>query len=151
MIKPAATNQQQQPTDKRARCLLKEYADVFPKELPRRLPPQRAVDFQIELEPGKPPPCRPMYRTPGDDLTELKNTLDDLLSRGFIQPSTSPFGAPILVVEKKDGSRRMVIDYRGLNAITIRNRYPLPRIDELLDQLSGARIFSLLDLMSGYH
>lgn len=130
---------------------LEEFSDVFPKELPKELPPSRNVDFEIELEPGKPPPSRPTYRLTSEELAELKSTLDDLLSRGFIRPSTSPYGAPILFVKKKDGTRRMVIDYRLLNRITVKNKYPLPRIDELLDQLSGAKVFSKLDLMSGYH
>jgi hypothetical protein len=131
--------------------ILREFADVFPDELPSELPPSRAIDFEIELEPGQTPPCRPTYRLTSEELAELRSTLDDLLAKGFIQPSTSPFGAPILFVKKKDGSRRIVVDYRGLNRITVKNKYPLPRIDELFDQLKGARVFSKLDLMSGYH
>lgn len=142
---------EQPPMDPRAKALLAEFADVFPKELPKELPPSRAVGFEIELEPGHTPPSRPTYRLTSEELAELKSTLDDLLGKGFIQPSVSPYGAPILFVKKKDGSRRMVIDYRGLNQITVKNKYPLPRIDELLDQLSGAKVFSKLDLMSGYH
>ena len=100
--------------------ILDEFSDVFPKELPKELPPSRTVDFEIELEPGKPPPSRPTYRLTSEELAELKSTLDDLLSRGFIQPSSSPYGAPILFVKKKDGSRRMVVDYRLLNRITVK-------------------------------
>lgn len=139
------------PVDPAAQRLLAQFADVFPEELPKELPPSRAVDFQIELEPGHTPPSRPTYRLTSEELAELKTTIEDLLSRGFIQPSVSPYGAPILFVKKKDGSRRMVIDYRGLNKITIKNKYPLPRIDEMFDQIAGATIFSRLDLMSGYH
>ena len=142
---------QQESGDPRMQQLLRQFADVFPSELPSRLPPPRNVDFEIEVEPGHAPPSRPTYRLSPEELAELKNTLDELLSRGFITPSVSPYGAPILFVKKKDGSRRMVIDYRGLNAITVKNKYPLPRIDELLDQLAGAKFFSKLDLMSGYH
>jgi hypothetical protein len=148
-----ATDKTNQPAsqDPRVKRLLADFSDVFPKELPKELPPSRAVDFEIELEPGHTPPSRPTYRLTSEELAELKSTLDHLLSKGFIQPSVSPFGAPIMFVKKKDGTRRMVIDYRGINAITIKNKYPLPRIDELLDQLSGAKYFSKLDLMSGYH
>ncbi len=137
--------------DARVTNLLKEFSDVFPTELPKELPPKRAIDFEIDLEAGHTPPSRPTYRLSTEELAELKKTLDDLLSKGFIRPSVSPFGAPILFVKKKDGSRRMVIDYRGLNRITVKNKYPLPRIDELLDQLGGAKVFSKLDLVSGYH
>lgn len=134
-----------------AQEILREFSDVFPTELPNELPPSRAIDFEIELEPGHTPPSRPTYRLSSEELAELKKTLDELLAKGFIKPSVSPFGAPILFVKKKDGSRRMVIDYRGLNRITIKNKYPLPRIDELLDQLGNAKVMSKLDLMSGYH
>jgi hypothetical protein len=137
--------------DPQVQQLLQQFVDVFPSQLPKGLPPSRAIDFEIELEPGKPPPSRPTYRLSSEELAELKSTLTDLLDNEFIKPSVSPFGAPILFVKKKDGSRRMVIDYRGLNSITIKNKYPLPRIDESLDQLSGAAIFSKLDLASGYH
>lgn len=148
---PKDSPPEQPALDPRAQALLKEFADVFPKELPKQLPPSRTVDFEIELEPGHSPPSRPTYRLTSEELAELKSTLDDLLDKGFIQPSVSPYGAPILFVKKKDGSRRMVIDYRGLNLLTVKNKYPLPRIDELLDQLAGAKFFSKLDLMSGYH
>lgn len=147
-IESSATSQGDHPL---AKQILAEFQDVFPAELPSQLPPRRAVDFEIEIEPGHTPPSRPTYRLSSEELEELKTTLDDLLAKGFIKPSVSPFGAPILFVKKKDGSRRMVIDYRGLNRITIKNKYPLPRIDELLDQLGNARVLSKLDLMSGYH
>lgn len=137
--------------DPRANPILAEFKDVFASELPNGLPPARAIDFEIELEPGHKPPSRPTYRLSSEELAELKSTLDGLLTKELIQPSTSPFGAPILFVKKKDGSRRMVIDYRGLNNITVKNKYPLPRIDELMDQLGGAKVFSKLDLTSGYH
>ena len=131
--------------------ILHDYGDVFPERLPRRLPPRRNVDHEIELEPGHAPPSRPTYRLSPPEMDELKKQLEELLAQGFIRPSVSPYGAPILFVRKKDGTLRMCVDYRALNKITIKNKYPLPRIDELLDRLHGAKYFSKLDLMSGYH
>lgn len=133
------------------RSLLSEFQDVFPDKLPDGLPPTREVDHKIELEPGYSPPSKPTYRMSYEELRELKKQLQDLLDQGYIQSSKSPFGAPVLFVKKKDGTFRMCVDYRALNNITIKNRCPLPRIDELLDQLQGATIFSKLDLRSGYH
>mgnify|MGYP006280086663 CR=1 FL=1 len=130
--------------------LLKEFADVFPSDLPG-LPPQRDIDHHIDLEPGHPPPARPIYRLSYKELAELKKQINELLDQGFIRPSKSPFGAPILFVPKKDGTLRMCIDYRALNKITIKNRYPLPHTGELLDRLHGAKFFSKLDLRSGYY
>jgi hypothetical protein len=131
--------------------VLQEYKDIFPKKLPAGLPFKRNVDHKIEVEPGQEPPCRTPYRLSQPEMDELKKQLDQLLEDGHIRPSVSPYGAPILFVRKKDGSLRMCIDYRGLNKITIKNRYPLPRIDDLLDRLHGAKYFSKLDLMSGYY
>ena len=130
---------------------LKEFSDVFPSELPEGLPPRRDIDHKIELIPGSAPTNRPTYRMSPTELDELKKQLDELIKAGFIQPSKSPFGAPILFVKKKDGTMRMCIDYRALNGITIKNSYPLPRIDELFDRLHGAKVFSKIDLRSGYH
>lgn len=130
---------------------LKEFGDVFPKELPPGLPPSRDIDHKIELTPGATPPSRPTYRMSPTELDELKKQLDDLIKAGFVRPSKSPFGAPVLFVKKKDGSMRMCIDYRALNGVTIKNSYPLPRIDELFDRLHGAKVFSKIDLRSGYH
>ena len=131
--------------------LIQEFQDVFPETLPAGLPPQRAVDHKIDLEPGQSPPSKPTYRMSYEELVELKKQLVDLLDKGHIQPSKSPFGAPVLFVRKKDGSLRLCVDYRALNKITIKNKCPLPRIDELLDRLQGATVFSKLDLRSGYH
>ena len=131
--------------------LLKQYDDLFPEDLPPGLPPKREVDHKIELLPGTRPPSRPTYHMSAAELAELKKQLDELLAAGFIQPSKSPFGAPILFVKKKDGTTRMCVDYRALNEITIKNSYPLPRIDELFDRLQGAKFFSKIDLRSGYH
>lgn len=135
----------------RIASILKDYADVFPDDLPPGLPPERDIDHRIDLENGASPPFRPIYRLSYRELNELKKQIDDLLKRGYIRPSKSPFGAPILFVSKKDGTLRMCIDYRALNKITIKNRYPLPRTDDLLDQLHGAKLFSKLDLRSGYY
>nr|GFB88505.1 putative reverse transcriptase domain, aspartic peptidase domain protein [Tanacetum cinerariifolium] len=118
-----------------------EFPDVFPDELPG-IPPVREVEFNIELIPGAEPIFKSPYRMAPVELKELKDQLQELLERGFIRPSVSPWGAPVLFVKKKDGSMRLCIDYRELNKITIRNRYPLPRIDNLFDQLQGAMHFS---------
>ena len=137
--------------DRLAAPVLASYADVFPSDLPAGLPPQRDVDHRIELEPGAVPPSRPTYRLSPAELDELRKQLADLETHGFIQPSKSPFGAPVLFVKKKGGELRMCIDYRALNKITIKNKYPLPRVDELFDRLHGAQYFSKIDLRSGYH
>ncbi|KAI3765101.1 hypothetical protein L2E82_15127 [Cichorium intybus] len=131
-------------------AVVKEFADVFPDELPG-LPPDRQLEFTIDLVPGAAPIARAPYRLAPSEMAELRKQLQELLDRGFIRPSTSPWGAPILFVKKKDGSMRMCIDYRELNKITIKNKYPLPRIDDLFDQLQGASYFSKIDLRSGYH
>jgi ribonuclease HI len=131
--------------------LLERYADTFPAGDILKYPPARALDHEIELLPGSAPPNRPVYRLSEPALAELRKQLDDLLKRGFIRPSVSPFGAPILFAKKKDGGLRLCVDYRALNLLTVKNRYPLPRIDDLLDRLSGAKVFSKIDLRSGYH
>ncbi|KAL0562094.1 hypothetical protein IC582_002544 [Cucumis melo] len=130
--------------------VVRDYPDVFPEELPG-LPPHREVEFAIELEPGTVPISRAPYRMAPAELKELKIQLQELLDKGFIRPSVSPWGAPVLFVKKKDGSMRLCIDYRELNKVTVKNRYPLPRIDDLFDQLQGATVFSKIDLRSGYH
>ncbi|KAL0534336.1 hypothetical protein IC582_028626 [Cucumis melo] len=130
--------------------VVREYPDVFPEELPG-LPPHREVEFAIELESGTVPISRAPYRMAPVELKELKVQLQELLDKGFIRPSVSPWGAPVLFVKKKDGSMRLCIDYRELNKVTVKNRYPLPRIDDLFDQLQGAIVFSKIDLRSGYH
>jgi hypothetical protein len=127
-----------------------EFPDVFPEDLPG-LPPERDVEFVIELKPGTAPISRRSYRMPPNELAELKIQLQDLLEKGFIRPSSSPWGCPAIFVTKKDQTLRMCVDYRPLNEVTIKNKYPLPRIDILFDQLTGARVFSKIDLRSGYH
>ena len=130
--------------------LYEEYKDIF-ADLPKELPPSRTHDHSIDLLPDAQPPSKSPYRMSLTELDELRKQLDKLLESGFIQPSKSPYGAPVLFVKKKDNTMRLCIDYRMLNNITIKNKYPLPRIDELLNRLSGARYFSKLDLQSGYH
>nr|GFA89252.1 putative reverse transcriptase domain-containing protein [Tanacetum cinerariifolium] len=120
--------------------IVSEFSDVFPDELPR-IPPVREVEFNIELIPRSEPISKAPYRMAPIELKELKDQLQELLERGFIHSSVSPWGAPVLFVKKKDGSMRLCIDYRELNKITILNRYPLPRIDDLFDQLQGAMHF----------
>ena len=130
--------------------IVKEFPDVFPDDI-SSLPPDREVEFTIELILGTEPISIPPYRMAPAELRELKAQLEELSSKGFIRPSISPWGAPFLFVKKKDGSVRLCIDYRQLNRVTIRNQYPLPRIDELFDQLQGSRVYSKIDLRSGYH
>ncbi|KAL0401647.1 UNVERIFIED_CONTAM: Transposon Ty3-G Gag-Pol polyprotein [Sesamum latifolium] len=125
--------------------VVREFFDIFPEELPG-LPPHREVDFEIETIPGAAPISIAPYIMAPSELKELKKQLEELLDKGFIRPSISPWGAPVLFVKKKDGSMRLCIDYRQLNRITIKNKYPLPRIDDLLDQLKGATVFSKIDL-----
>jgi hypothetical protein len=130
--------------------VVREYADVFPDELPG-MPLDRDIEFAIELQPGMTPISERPYWMPPAELAELKKQLQELLDKGFIRPSTLPWGCSALFVKKKDESLRLCIDYRPLNAVTIKNKYPLPRIDVLFDQLVRAKVFSKIDLRSGYH
>ncbi|GKB92049.1 putative reverse transcriptase domain-containing protein [Tanacetum coccineum] len=123
---------------------------VFPEDLPG-IPPARQVEFQIDLIPGAAPVARAPYRLAPSEMKELSDQLKELSDKGFIRPSSSPWGAPVLFVKKKDGSFRMCIDYQELNKLTVKNRYPLPRIDDLFDQLQGSSVYSKIDLRSGYH
>jgi hypothetical protein len=130
--------------------MVREFADVFPDEL-LGMTPDRDVEFVIELQPSTTPISKRPYRMPPKELAELETQLQELLDKGYIRPSSSPWGCPALFVKKKDGSLRLCVDYRPLNAVTIKNKYPLPRIDVLFDQLAGAKVFSKIDLRSGYH
>ena len=127
-----------------------EYEDVFLDELPG-LPPQRVVDFGIELHSGTSPISMTPHRMSPVELQELRVQLQELLDKGLIRLSTSPWGSPVLFEKNKDKTLRLCIDYRQLNRVTIKNRYPLPRIDDLFDQLRGARVYSKIDLRTGYH
>jgi hypothetical protein len=118
-----------------------EFSDVFPEELPG-MPPDREIEFMIELVPGTAPIFKRPYRMAANQLAELKEQLQKLLDKGYIRPSASPWGAPVIFVPKKDGTQRMCVDYRSLNEVTIKNKYPLPMIDDLFDQLKGACVFS---------
>jgi hypothetical protein len=130
--------------------IAQEYPDVFPEELPG-MPPDRDIEFMIELLPGMPPISKRPYRMPVNKPVELKKQIAKLQSKGFIHLSSCPWGAPVLFMEKKDGRQRMCVDYRSLNEVTIENKYPLLRIEDLFDQTKGASVFSKIDLRSGYH
>jgi hypothetical protein len=127
-----------------------EFLEVFPKDL-LGLPPERDVEFVIELKCGTTPISRRSYCMPPNELAELKAQLQDLLEKGFIRPSSSPWDCPTIFVKKKDQTLRICVDYRPLNEVTIKNKYLLPRIDLLFDQLTGAWVFSKIGLRSGYH
>ncbi|GJP40450.1 hypothetical protein CLOM_g132 [Closterium sp. NIES-68] len=137
-------------TPEKIKELLKEFQDILPDDLPNELPPYRTHQHEIVEEPGSKPTFRAPYRLSPTELTDMKKQIEYLLAKGLIRPSTSPYGAPVLFTPKPDGSLRMCIDYRALNKQTIKNKYPIPRIDDLLDQLRGATVFSKLDLRSGY-
>jgi hypothetical protein len=130
--------------------IIQEFPDVFPDDLPG-MPPERAIEFKIELQPGTAPIAKALYKMSLVKMKELKIQLQGLLDNGYIRPTTSPWGCSALFVEKKDKELRLCVDYRLLNAVTIKNKYPLPRIDILFDQLVGAQVFSKIDLRSGYH
>ena len=131
--------------------VLKRYQDVMPEDLPNELPPRREVDHKIEVKPRTEPPSKAPYRLSQKELEELKSQLDEPLAKGYIRQSKSPYGAPVLFVDKKDRKLRLCVDYRALNKVTVKNSYPLPRIDDLFDRLAGAKCFSRIDLRSGYH
>ncbi|GJT58246.1 putative reverse transcriptase domain-containing protein [Tanacetum coccineum] len=143
---------EKEPKEKRLEDVpvIRDFPEVFPDDLPG-LPPPRQVEFKIELVPGAAPVARAPYRLAPSEMKELADQLQELLEKGFIRPSSSPWGAPVLFVKKKDGTFRMCIDYRELNKLTVKNRYPLPRIDDLFDQLQGSSVYSKIDLRTGYH
>nr|GEX05061.1 putative reverse transcriptase domain-containing protein [Tanacetum cinerariifolium] len=130
--------------------IVKDFLEVFPEEL-MDIPPARKIEFQIDLVPGAAPVARAPYRLTPSEMKELAKQLQELSDKGFIRPSSSPWGAPVLFVKKKDRSFCMCIDYHELNKLTVKNRYPLPKIDELFDQLQGSSVYSKIDLRSGYH
>ena len=130
--------------------IVRDFSEVFPEDLPG-LPPPRQVEFRIDLTPGAAPIAWAPYRLAPLEKQEISNQLQELLDKGFIRPSFSPWGVPVLFVKKKNGTFRMCIDYQELNKVTIKNRYPLPRIDDLFDQLQGSSFYSKIDLRFGYH
>jgi hypothetical protein len=130
--------------------VVNEFPDVFPEELPGMLP-DRDIGFVIELKPGTAPIYKTPFRMTTQELAELKEHIKELLEKGFICSSSSPWGAPMIFVPKKDDTQRLCVDYRALNEVTIKNKYPLPRIDDLFDQLCGVCVFSMVDLQLEYH
>jgi predicted aspartyl protease len=130
--------------------VVRDFPDVFPEELPE-MPPDREVEFAIDLLLGTAPISKRPYKMSVEELKEFKKQLVELQEAGYILPSSSPWGAPVLFLQKKDGSQKMCVDYSSLNDVTIKNKYPLPRIEDLFDQMRGARVFSKIDLRSGYH
>jgi hypothetical protein len=130
--------------------VINEFPDVFPKELLGMLP-DRDIKFMIELKPGTTPIYKTPFRMTTPELVELKEHIKKLLEKGFIHPSSSPWGAPMIFIPKKDDTQRLCMDYRALNEVTVKNKYLLPRIHDLFDQLRGACVFSKIDLRSGYH
>jgi hypothetical protein len=130
--------------------VVSEFSDVFPEELPG-MPPDRDIEFVIELMHGTAPIYKSLYRMATPELAELKEHIKELLEKGLVCPSSSPWGAPVIFVPKKDDTQRLCVDYRALNEVTVKNKYPLPRIDDLFNQLCGTCVFSKIDLQSGYH
>lgn len=131
--------------------VLQEYSDVFPQNVPPGLPPIRGIEHQIDLIPGASLPNRAPYRTNPEETKEIQRQVQELLDKSYVRESLSPCVVPVILVPKKDGSWRMCVDCRAINNITIRYRHPIPRLDDMLDELSGSTVFSKVDLRSGYH
>ena len=143
---PTNTSQQIPPS---LMSILQEFEDVFPQELPPGLPPLRGIEHRIDLIPGAPLPNRAAYRTNPEETKEIERQIRDLLDKGYVRESLSPCAVPVILVPKQDSSLRMCMDCRPINAITVRYRHPIPRLDDMLDELSGASIFTKIGLKSG--
>ena len=139
------------PMPMEVKKVLDEFKDVMPPELPKKFPPRREEDHKIKLEPREKPSTIGPYRMAPPELEELRRQLKELLDARFVQPSKAPYGAPVLFQKKHDGSLRMCIDYRAINKVTIKNKYPIPLIADLFDQLGRARYFTKLELRSRYY
>ena len=141
-----------EPVSPAVAALLTEFADVFPDALPPGLPPDRGVQHRIVLKPGAtPPPARPLHHQSSKDLAVFEEYTRSMIAAGQLRVSASPYGAMALIVRKKDGTARVVVDYRALNDLTVKNKYPLPLMDELFDRVVNAKVFSKLDLRTGFH
>jgi hypothetical protein len=131
--------------------LLQKFEDVFPKEVPYGLPPIRGIEHQIDFIPGASIPNRPAYRSNPEETKELQRQVGELLEKGYVHESMSPCAVPVLLVPKKDGTWRMCVDCRAINNITVKYRHPIPRLDDMLDELHGSCVFTKIDLKSVYH